>query len=266
MKEFKYPREFKGVWIPKEIWLREDLSAVDKVLLSEIWSLDGDDGCYASNEYLAEFCKVSAATLKRSLLTLEGLGLIMKNGYRGRCRVWTTKLKMSQVPGSERAKYQAQNEPPVIHLSNTDEKKDKKAASGTLLKVFDKEDYREKVKTALAKAKADYDLVGVIVKGLELLNDHPFGSYPKEVSAAKRLADKIKTAGNGSDPLSFFHNLTRAYLAKRKSSKAEFWKEAPLTPSAIDCRFDQIIGFVHKKVEDESAEQEMRDMLARRRA
>ena len=36
----KPERDFKGIWIPKEIWLSEQLSLVEKVLFVEIHSLD----------------------------------------------------------------------------------------------------------------------------------------------------------------------------------------------------------------------------------
>lgn len=52
-------RDFKGIWIPKEIWLAEDLSTLEKVFLAEIDSLDGAEGCYASNDYFAEFFNLS---------------------------------------------------------------------------------------------------------------------------------------------------------------------------------------------------------------
>jgi len=32
----KYPRDFKGVWIPKEIWLSDQLSLMEKVLFVEM--------------------------------------------------------------------------------------------------------------------------------------------------------------------------------------------------------------------------------------
>ena len=44
----KPARDFKGIWIPKEIWLSEQLSLMEKVLFVEIHSLDNEDGCYAS--------------------------------------------------------------------------------------------------------------------------------------------------------------------------------------------------------------------------
>jgi hypothetical protein len=39
-------RKFKGVWIPKDLWLDKDLSMHEKCLLIEIDSLDNDEkGC-----------------------------------------------------------------------------------------------------------------------------------------------------------------------------------------------------------------------------
>lgn len=52
-------REFKGIWIPKEIWLNKDLSMTEKVFLVEIDSLDGAEGCYAGNDYFSNFFNLS---------------------------------------------------------------------------------------------------------------------------------------------------------------------------------------------------------------
>lgn len=76
-KEFEYPRDFKGVWIPKEIYLDKDLDATEKILYSEISSLDKDesDGCWASNEYLANFCGCSKTKVS------NGISKLIKKGY-----------------------------------------------------------------------------------------------------------------------------------------------------------------------------------------
>lgn len=52
-------RDFKGIWIPREIWLSQDLNLTERILLVEIDSLDGINGCYASNEYFAKFLGIS---------------------------------------------------------------------------------------------------------------------------------------------------------------------------------------------------------------
>lgn len=220
----KYSREFKGIWIPREIWLNEKLSLTDKTLWAEINSLDGPDGCYASNEYLSKFLQISTATLKRSLKELKDAELIEESGYKGRCRVWRTRLKMSQVPGSKRADYQAQNEPQSIINEGIDE-------------------IRE-------PARAGERLGHIFMEGMEELNGSPFGNYPKEWRATHQLVKKIEKVCNGAEPIDFMRALVKAYLFKKKTSKQEFWKEAPLTPSAINSRFDQVRECMRKHQED----------------
>ena len=91
-------RDFKGVWIPKDIWLNKDLTAIDKVVLTEIGSLDNENHCTATNKYLAEFCGVSESTITRSIKKLVELNLIeteMKTSTTGKYRV----LKVVYVGG-----------------------------------------------------------------------------------------------------------------------------------------------------------------------
>lgn len=85
-------RDFKGIWIPKEIWLDEQLNALDKVILCEINSLDGDDGCFAGNQYLAEFCQCSEAKVSKSVALLIELGYLRVEKFDGRKRFLKTCL------------------------------------------------------------------------------------------------------------------------------------------------------------------------------
>lgn len=70
------PRDFKGIWIPREIWLSPDLSIMEKVLFVEIHSLDNEDGCYASNKYFGDFFGVSERQIRTYLGTLKEKGFI----------------------------------------------------------------------------------------------------------------------------------------------------------------------------------------------
>lgn len=94
-------RDFKGIWIPKEIWLNNNLNAIDKILLAEIDSLDiGEDGCYASNEYLADFCGCNQKTISRSISKLKECGYIEIASFDGRHRKVHSRLdKMSRQTG-----------------------------------------------------------------------------------------------------------------------------------------------------------------------
>ena len=56
-------RDFKGVWIPREVYLNKKLTYIEKILYVEISSLDNENGCFASNKYLAEFIGVSITSI-----------------------------------------------------------------------------------------------------------------------------------------------------------------------------------------------------------
>ena len=72
----KPERDFKGVWIEKEIWLSSQLSLMEKVLFTEIRSLDNKRGCYASNRYFAEFFDVSERQIRTHISSLRDKGFI----------------------------------------------------------------------------------------------------------------------------------------------------------------------------------------------
>lgn len=69
-------RDFKGVWIPKEVWLSKDLSLQEKVFLVEIDSLDNEDGCFASNRHFADFFNISLGRSSQIINSLEKKGYI----------------------------------------------------------------------------------------------------------------------------------------------------------------------------------------------
>lgn len=86
-------RDFKGVWIPKEIWLDKRLNALDKIILTEIDSLDqGEDGCWASNQYIAEFCQCSPTKVSTSISKLVKFGYLYIKSFDGRTRKLKSRL------------------------------------------------------------------------------------------------------------------------------------------------------------------------------
>ena len=47
-------RDFKGAYIPKDVWCNPELTDDEKLMWGEIFSLDNDFGCVASNEHFME--------------------------------------------------------------------------------------------------------------------------------------------------------------------------------------------------------------------
>ena len=68
-------RDFKGIWIPKEIWLDENLKIIEKVFLVEIDSLDNSKGCYATNTHFSKFFNLSKSRCS------EIINSLIKKGY-----------------------------------------------------------------------------------------------------------------------------------------------------------------------------------------
>lgn len=86
-------RNFNGVWIPKKVWLDTRLNALDKVILMEIDSLDqGEKGCYASNEHLAEFCQCSKTKVSTAISKLIECGYLYIQNFDGRKRELKSRL------------------------------------------------------------------------------------------------------------------------------------------------------------------------------
>ena len=83
-------REFKGVWIPAEIWLRCDLSMVEKALFAEIDSFSGNGREFRkSNQTIEKEYGISRPTISKSLKKLVDLDLVEVR-YDGRLRFITT--------------------------------------------------------------------------------------------------------------------------------------------------------------------------------
>ncbi len=85
----KLSRDFKGIWIPKEIWLNPTLSWAAKGLWAEIDSLYCEEkgGCYASEEYLSEFLGVQRRRFYLIIQELTEAGLLEKVSFDGRTTI-----------------------------------------------------------------------------------------------------------------------------------------------------------------------------------
>jgi len=69
-------RDFKGIWIPKEIWLSKELTTQEKLFLVEIHSLDNNEGCFAGNGYFSEFFSISKTRVSLVIKSLIEKGFI----------------------------------------------------------------------------------------------------------------------------------------------------------------------------------------------
>ena len=110
-------RDFKGVWIPKSVWLDERLNALDKVILTEIDSLDnGERGCFASNKHIADFCQCSETKVSTAISKLVKLGYLYVQKFDGRQRELKSRLSNFERQDIKNCKADIKN----LKESNTD--------------------------------------------------------------------------------------------------------------------------------------------------
>lgn len=105
----KEKREFKGIWFPAEVWLDERLTALEKMILMEIDSLDNEDDCYASNEHLAKFCQCSQSKVSGAISKLKKLGYVRVKSFDGRKRILESCLTVSIGQTNKKEKSAQQN-------------------------------------------------------------------------------------------------------------------------------------------------------------
>ena len=164
-------RTFNGVWIPKKYWLDENLSIVEVTFMAEIESLDGDNGCYASNNHFAEFFGMTASRVSQIINSLRDRGYLQisyeKNGKQVVSRlirvvnklnggIKKTKSPIKKTKGGYLENCEGNNTYRVIQDNNTD-KSNKGSAQPPHLSAQRKEviDYLNKKTGKRFKPNAD---------------------------------------------------------------------------------------------------------------
>lgn len=152
MQEFS--RDFKGVWIPRVVWFDTRLNALDKIILAEIDSLDqGERGCYASNQYLADFAQCSERKVSAAVSKLIEYGYIYAQKFDGRQRELRSRLENYAVETSKKCETETQ----ILRESNTkrnietntERKKESKKAGGSYDEILAAYTVNEDLKQAL---------------------------------------------------------------------------------------------------------------------
>ena len=125
-------RDFKGIWIPKEVWLDERLNALDKIILAEIDSLDSSDrGCWASNKHISDFCQCSETKVSTAISKLIEYGYLYVKSFDGRSRELKSRLSNFERQTFKKCKADFQNLKESNIYNNTSNNKRKKERKTT---------------------------------------------------------------------------------------------------------------------------------------
>lgn len=192
MEEFN--RDFKGVWIPRKVWLDDRLNMLEKGILTEIDSLDmSDSGCFASNKHIADFCQCTERSVSSAISKLIDLGYLELKSFDGRQRVLKSRVEKFSMQSRKNDKSATKN----LRDSNTSNKTSNNTES--IKKEGTKETY-EKILSdiedeSLRNTYYDYIKMRTLIKApmtnraLEMLINKVQSLEPLSVERQKQLLE-----------------------------------------------------------------------------
>ena len=201
-------RDFKGIWIPKEIWLSKDLTLQEKVFLVEIDSLDNKEGCYASNQYFSEFFGLSTTRVSliikslvdkgyitSTLIYKEGTKQILKRVIKVCYRGYLTNVKegyLTNIKEPPQEKLKDNNTINNIYKNNINNKTTIEICR-QLSSAWTDNGYGTLNKTLLDKLLADVEIYSLewLIKAIEIGNQRSKRTY----SYVKGILENWKTEG-----------------------------------------------------------------------
>lgn len=214
-------RDFKGVWIPKEVWLDNRLNALEKVILMEIDSLDqGEKGCYASNEHLAEFCQCSKTKVSTAVSKLIECGYLYIQNFDGRKRELKSRLSNFERQDIKKCNADIQN----LKESNTDNNTD----NNTDIKASKKEEKRTTYDEIIKRYTGNEELESSLI---EFVKMRKMLKKPLTNGALKMALNKLdRLSTNDSEKIEIvnqsvmnswlgFYELKKAHTNKTVNSK-----------------------------------------------
>lgn len=193
-------RDFKGIWIPKEVWLDDRLSALEKIILAEIDSLDdGETGCFAGNQYLAEFCQCSVTKVSTCISKLVELGYLESASFDGRKRVLKSSLSKFERQNNKNCKADFQKVKGSLNSNIASNIVENRYCSfDDFWKLYPKKVGKAQAEKAWNKLKVDEPLFEAMKKAIECQKrskqwkDKQYIPYPATWLNGRRWEDELE--------------------------------------------------------------------------
>lgn len=206
-------RDFKGVWIPREIWLNTELTLLEKAIFTEIDSLDNENHCIASNDYFAEFCDCSASKVSKAIKKLKDLGMIEELEFDGRRR------KLRVVKSARQGSKKCYADKQKMLSSNIDSKKENIVKNSKELENFQLNGVREQKQSLYSKCLAEINYRDYSKELKKALTDYlqvrlQIKDKPLYANSWKGLLNKLEREFEESDRLQVvYQSIERGYAS-----------------------------------------------------
>lgn len=96
---------FTGIWIPREVLEHEGLSMTEKFVYAIVDGLDNEEGCWASNGYIAKIANVTDRQVKNIIKTLVECGLVLRQVAPDGSRVLRTVARVALLKARGEADF-----------------------------------------------------------------------------------------------------------------------------------------------------------------
>ena len=169
-------RDFKGIWIPKEIWLESKLTIQEKLFYIEIDSLDNEDGCFANNQHFSDMFEISKTRCSIVISHLEQKGYI--------------KSKLIYKEGSKQILKRVLNISYRPYPTNVKE--------GYITNVIDPTQQMFKDSNTLSNTSISNTTNNTINKDLKAEFDMLWQDYPRKIGKPNALKSYIKYRKSGT--------------------------------------------------------------------
>ena len=144
------PEVFKGVWIPRAVFVIDDLTLHQKIVVSMVINLTSDEPCYATNHYIGEILGIHPTRVSVHLNNLKKMGYLDIKIVRNKDKHITKRLitptpaLRNRIGGLSETANQPISET-AKGIIKKDNKEDNKhiSESNRLIKDREKEDFKK---------------------------------------------------------------------------------------------------------------------------
>src|SRR6516164_9411633 len=114
-------RGFKGIWMCAAVYLADDLTPIEKLMLVEIDSLTtADCACYASNNHFASLLRITESRADHLLSGLTKKGYLIRVGFDGRTTYRVVAPQFSANPKTSALLIKERQQSRVVKNNNSE--------------------------------------------------------------------------------------------------------------------------------------------------
>lgn len=226
----------------------ENISFLEKGILTQIIYYNNTEGCHASNAHIGSIFNISIPTVTRAVTKLKRLKYIEYKGYHGKFRRLNTLVKMTNVPTDTN---QIDEGTLVKMITNTNQNDEQKVKRKKSIK-----------KEIVPKTAPDSSLFRKAQHLMEEIHGENFLNYKKEMPCLKRFIAQIEQK-NPSNPWPLIEGMIYQFAEMKQEDRTAkgYWRDMDFTPSKLIANAESIYEKFKQRTKEEKIDEETRELI-----